>query len=114
MRYFWYTILMLSAIKELAWSKKAGWWAFLLSVLIISFTGVLARITLEISGSVIDNPDLAVVVLMEEVDNVQHSTLLREEGNERHYLVETSEGNWLVKLKKDEQWHISSKENLRE
>lgn len=86
----------------------------MVSAVIIVFTGVLARVTLEISGSVVHDPDLAVVVLMEEFDTVKHSVLLREQENERHYLVETKNGNWLVKLKKDEEWSIKSKENLRE
>jgi hypothetical protein len=79
---------MLITLKRNLHAKRATWAAFLLSGCIIAFTGVLARITLEISGSVLNNPNLAVVVLMKEVDDVQHSTLLREQENERHYLVE--------------------------
>lgn len=108
---------MLYAARQIAWTKKATLWAFLLSLGILVFTGILARITLEITGSVINNPDLAVVVLMKEVEDVQYSTLLRESEFDRDYLVETTNTKWLVKLHKSsltEEWSIKSKQNLRE
>lgn len=109
--------MMLYAVKQIAWTKKATFWAFSLSLGILIFTGVLARITLEITGSVVNNPDLAVVVLMKEVDDVQYSTLLRESEFDRDYLVETHTAKWLVKLHKSsvtDEWSIKSKQNLRE
>ena len=105
---------MAKELQEYRWQRNATLWAFGLSIAIIIITGVLARVTLNIAASTIENPDLAVVILLED-EGVTDSVLLREESStRRHYLLETKAGNKLVILEKKDAWEVAEVEDLHE
>lgn len=90
--------------------------AVLMSGLIIGIAATLGRATVNLRGAVVNKPDIAVLLLMEErKEDVLDSTLLKNSGKEREYLVETGTGPKWVKLKQgDTAWFIAEIEPLRE
>lgn len=103
---------MLAELETLQWRKRAGLWAFGICLIILTFSGILARATLALQGASVTNPDVAIFSLLKE-DTVKNVDLLRDEGAIRHYLVETNHGNKLVILEKKDVWKIIKLENLR-
>ena len=103
---------MLTELEKIKWYKHAGLWAFAICLVILTFTGVLARITLNLQGATLTNPDLAIYTLLED-EIVYHADLIRESETERHYVVESSAGTRLVILEKDQYWKVAEQEALR-
>jgi hypothetical protein len=103
---------MLAELEKLQWRKRAGLWSFGICLIILTFSGILARITLTLQGASVTNPDIAIFSLLKE-DTVQNVDLLRDEGLVRHYIVETNHGTKLIILEKKEAWEIIKSENLR-
>lgn len=89
-------------------------WAVLLSALVVGLTATLGRAMGNVKAALTDKPDIAVYLLLKEED-VSSSVLLRNNEDERDYLVETNDGPKLVKLKKGEkEWFIASEERMHE
>src|SRR5262245_35014342 len=89
-------------------------WAFLWSCLIVAITATLARATLNLAGALVNKPDLAVLLLLPQED-ITDSSLLRDKGDERDYLVTTKQGLKIVRLHKGkEHWYVQEKVSLRE
>lgn len=90
--------------------------AVLTSALIIGIAATLGRATVDLRGAISDNPDLAILLLLEEQDiNVTESTFLSARGNLRDYLVETETGPRWVRLNRGPtHWYIQTVENLHE
>lgn len=103
---------MLAELEKIQWRKRAGLWAFGICILILTFTGILARITLNLQGASVTNPDLAIFGLLPEY-TINHVELLRDEGTTRHYLIETNEGNKLAILQNVHGWNVLKTEDLR-
>jgi hypothetical protein len=90
------------------------WWAVLLSSLVVALAATLGRAMANIKAALIEKPDIAVYLLLEE-EGVTSSTLLRAKENERNYLVETKTGPKIVQLKKGEkEWFVANVERMRE
>jgi hypothetical protein len=86
------------------------------TAVIIAFS-LISRAQLNLKAALTDKPDIAVLLLMEEMGaEVTDSELLRDLGNERDYLVETSgSGTLFIKLRKaGEEWHIAEQTPLHE
>lgn len=103
---------MLAEIEKIQWRKRAGLWAFAICLVILTFTGILARITLNLQGASVANADLAIFGLLSE-ETINHIQLLRDEGTTRHYLLETAEGNKLAVLQNINGWKVLKTEDLR-
>ena len=89
-------------------------WGLVASLIIVGMAAGLGRATLNLRGAVTDNPDLAIFVLLPD-ERIGKVELLREEENERHYLIATKDGPKLVILKKGEsEWYVSYIEKLHE
>ncbi len=89
-------------------------WALLLSTLIVSISATLARATLTLSGALVEKPDIAIYLLMEQQE-VGRTELLRDDKTIRDYLAETKDGPKLVRLKRGpNQWYIEMEESLHE
>lgn len=88
-------------------------WAVIASAFIVTAAAGLGRAARNFEAALTDKPDVAVYLLLED-ENITTSTVLREQPNERDYLVETKSGPMLVKLKRGAQhWYVSSQESLR-
>ena len=88
--------------------------AVLGSMLVVSIMATLGRASYNFSAALTQKPDVAIYILLpeEEITSVE---LLRDKGDERHYLVETKDGQKLVILKMgDKEWFVSLAEELRE
>jgi len=89
-------------------------WALLLSALIVGVSATLARATLTLSAALVEKPDIAIYLLMEE-EGIGRTELLREREDERDYLAETKDGMKFVRLKRGpNQWYVEFEENLHE
>ena len=88
--------------------------ALLISCLVVAIAATLGRATINLKAALVDQPDLAIYLLLPD-ENIRATELLRNLGDERHYLAETAEGPKLVILKKGErEWFVSEVEELRE
>lgn len=84
------------------------------SIIIVIAAAGIGRATVNLKGALTDKPDIAIYLLLpeEEIGKVE---LLSEQENERHYLAHTKTGPKFVILKKgEEEWYVSSVENLHE
>ncbi len=90
--------------------------AILVSMLIVGVAATLGRATLTLKGAVINKPDIAVLLLMEERgETILDSRMLKESPGVQEYLVETGTGPKWVQIKRgSEKWYISAVEPLRE
>ncbi len=91
-------------------------WALLASCLVVAIAATLGRATLNLKGALSAKPDLAIYVLLKD-RNIGKSTFLRETNNERTYLVDSEDGNLLVRLRKNletDQWYLAEEETLHE
>jgi len=90
-------------------------WAILMSSLVVAIMATLARATFNFTAALTDKPDLAIYMLLPDED-IRGTTLLRDLGDERHYLADTGEGKKLIILKMGEkEWFVSYvEEGLRE
>lgn len=89
-------------------------WAVLGSMLFVSIMATLGRASYNFSAALTEKPDVAIYVLLPE-EEITSAEILRDKGDERHYLVETKEGQKLVILKRGEkEWFVSLIEELRE
>lgn len=90
-------------------------WAVLGSVLVVSLTAGIARATLNMRGSLVEKPEIAVYLLLQEAE-VTNVEILRETETQKDMLVHTkNEGKLLVIMKKgEEEWYIAEKERLHE
>ena len=89
------------------------WWAVLGSCLIVAVVATLGRATINFDAALTDKPDVAIYVLLPDA-GLKDTTLLRDKGNERHYLAETASGSKLVILRKgDEEWYVAHVEDMR-
>ena len=89
-------------------------WGLVASLVIVGMAAGLGRATMNLRGALTDKPDLALYLLLPD-EGIGKVELLREEENERHYLVATKEGPKLVILKKGEsEWYVSYIEKLHE
>lgn len=87
-------------------------WAVLLSSVVVALAATLGRAMANVKAALTDKPDIAVYLLLKEED-VSSSVLLRSTEDQRDYLVETSDGPKLVKLKKGEkEWFVASEERM--
>ncbi|MBU0766794.1 hypothetical protein KKF55_03355 [Patescibacteria group bacterium] len=89
-------------------------WAVLCSMFVVSVMATLGRASYNFSAALTDKPDIAIYVLLpeEEITSVE---ILRDKGDERHYLAETKNGPKLVILKMgNKEWFVSQVEELRE
>ena len=93
--------------------REASIWMILAAAAIIITFALLARASLNLHAALTEKPDLAVMLLLPEED-ITNVTLLREQGNERSYLVETKdEGIKFVKLQKVAgKWKIVETEDM--
>jgi hypothetical protein len=87
--------------------------ALAMSAIIIIATAGLGRAVHNIQGALTGKPDLAVYLLLPDL-NVSSVTLLRGGNTKRDYLVETDEGLKLVVLElKEGKWTLTSTDDLR-
>lgn len=89
-------------------------WALIMSLIVVGITAGLGRAALNLKASLTEKPDLAVYVLLPELE-IGRSTLLREREYERDYLVESKDGPLFVRLRKDgetDRWYVSEKESM--
>ena len=103
---------MITEVEHIKWKKHAGLWAFAICLVILTFTGVLARITLSLQSASVQDPELSLIRLLKD-DTVTNIDLLRDEEARKHYLVETIHGTKLIILEKDPHWTIVKEERLR-
>jgi len=83
-------------------------------MLFVSIMATLGRASYNFSAALTEKPDVAIYVLLPE-EEITSAEILRDKGDERHYLVETKEGQKLVILKRGEkEWFVSLIEELRE
>ena len=89
-------------------------WGLAASLIIVGMAAGIGRATLNFRGALIDKPDIAVYMLLPD-EGIGRIELLKEQENERHYLVATKEGPKLVILKRGEkEWFVSYIEKLHE
>ena len=87
--------------------------SILASGLIVASAATLGRAVHNIQGALTTKPDIALYLLLPD-EGVTDVTLLRDMGDERHYLAETRTGPKLVKLEmRNEEWTVSTVEPLR-
>lgn len=89
-------------------------WGLMGSILVVGIAAGLGRASINLDAALTDKPDLAIYVLLPD-EGIGKIDVLKEEENERHYMVETESGPKFVILKKGEQeWYVSTVETLRE
>ncbi len=89
-------------------------WALLLSCLVVAITATLARATLNLAGALTRKPDIAVLLLLPE-EHITDSELIRAQGDERDYMIETETVPKLARLKKGgRQWYVQEVVKLRQ
>jgi len=89
-------------------------WAVLGSMLFVAIMATLGRASFNFSAALIDKPDIAIYMLLPD-EGIGKTELIRDLGDERHYLAETENGPKLVILKKGkEEWYVSGLEQMRE
>ncbi len=89
-------------------------WAVLLSSLVVAIAATLGRAMANVKAALTDKPDIAVYLLLPD-EGISHSVLLRSHPDQRDYLVQTSDGPKVVKLKMGEQeWYVSSVDMMHE
>ncbi|MCF7845123.1 MAG: hypothetical protein K9M03_04845 [Kiritimatiellales bacterium] len=88
-------------------------WAVIGSMLVVSVMATLGRASYNFTAALSEKPDIAIYVLLPE-ENITSVEILRDKGDERHYMAETKNGPKLVILKKGEhEWFVSTVEELR-
>lgn len=89
-------------------------WALLGSLLVVAIMATLGRASYNFSAALSDKPDIAIYMLLPD-DHIKSAEILRDKGDERHYMVETTGGPELVILKKGEhEWFVSNVDKLKE
>jgi len=69
---------------------------------------------MNFNAALTDKPDIAIYLLLPG-ENIRETKLLRDSGDERHYLAETEEGPKLIILKRGpEEWFVEYVEKLRD
>lgn len=89
-------------------------WAIGGSIAVVAVTAGLARATLNMKGALVEKPEIAVYILLPDLEITQVE-VLREEEMQKDLLVHTKSGNYLVIMKKgEEQWYVAEQESLHE
>ena len=93
--------------------RETSVWMLLAAAAIIITFALLARASLNLHAALTDKPDLAVMILLPEED-ITEVTLLRDQEQERDYLVTTKEdGIKFVKLRKiGGEWKLAEVEKM--
>ncbi len=81
-------------------------WAILVSALVVGVSATLIRATLNVTGALLAKPDIAVLLLLPE-EHITDSEMIRARDDERDYLVQTDEGQKLVRLKRGHEWYVA-------
>ena len=95
--------------------KNALLYAILASVIIVVASALVGRAALNLDAALTEKPDLALFLLLPEED-IEYSTVLREQEHERDYLIETPDGEKFIKLQKDlstSEWFVAHRETVR-
>jgi hypothetical protein len=94
--------------------RRTTLWSLVMAVMIVAAAAGLARATKNFRGALVDKPDIAIYLLLED-EELGNTTLLREAEGERDYLADTKDGPKIVKLKKGEkEWYVALVEALHE
>jgi|GEM_PF-990112 len=93
--------------------REVSVWMLLAAAAVVITFSLLARATLNLNAALTEKPDLAVMLLLPEED-ITEVELLRDQAQERDYLITTKEeGIKFVKLRKiSGEWKVAEIERM--